>query len=157
MIIRGAFFQPRSLLSGVPQHVLTRMPGELHRRRFRCLQLCALLCDGSEQTDLQPSVCGVFETVAERLLRTSVQETKQTGQERSQASSAEGAVSVDRCAEDCVVPLSWCNQIWQSQKDGTAFLCSLTGNLPSLLVPIPLSFMRRRKPDFWLSVSEAME
>ena len=32
--------------------------------------------------------------------------------------SGEGTVSVDRCTEDWVVPLSWCNQIWQSQREG---------------------------------------
>ena len=37
---------------------------------------------------------------------------------RKISSSREGAVSVDRCAEDWVVPLPWGNPIWQSYKEG---------------------------------------
>ena len=37
---------------------------------------------------------------------------------RKLASSSKGAVSTDTCVEDWVVPLSWRNQIWQSEKEG---------------------------------------
>ena len=40
---------------------------------------------------------------------------------RKMASSKEGAVSVDKCTEDWVVPLSWGNQIYQSQKEGAGY------------------------------------
>ena len=52
---------------------------------------------------------------SERLLQTPVNE--KDGSARKIASSREGAVSVDRCAEDGLVPLSCRNQTWQSLKE----------------------------------------
>ena len=52
---------------------------------------------------------------SERLLRMLTDEKDGLGKS---ASTREGAVSAERCVEDWVVPLSWHNQIWQSEKEG---------------------------------------
>ena len=67
-----------------------------------------------ESTDFEPSVREAFETIQSTELWKTVKDAgRWKSGLRKIASSGEGAVLVDRCGDDWVVPLSWGNQIWQ--------------------------------------------